>query len=362
MSDKNVIDREKVLNWQIISKYRNLLFGVAILWIMSLHSLNYTVIDRWKGFEKYRLLDSIHQLVDLGGAGVDIFLFLSGIGLYYSFSKCPDLKLFYGKRLKRVLIPYLIIGVANWVIRDIVYGLNPDGLLEDVFWVTFYTEGKSTYWYIVFILAMYLIYPLIYYMLESKYRSINLALLLFLALGLIYLLYTRDYETYRNIEKAVARVPIFIVGCYWGKIVKSGKPMHEGWVLYALIVPWIGGFFQYFGRDGGIPWKVTSRLWYGMLAIGVCILFSLLFSITELGLVGKLLNLMGTLSLELYLIHIAMKGLLKLWRPEYKQWGMGKTCLLYFLVVMVGSLLISILYHNISQKIGQKISSAKRAQ
>lgn len=360
MSEENTISRDKVLNWQIISKYRNLLFGVAILWIMLLHSLNYPVIDKWKGFKEYSLLHSIYQLVDLGGAGVDIFLFLSGIGLYYSFSKCSDLKLFYKKRLKRVLIPYLIIGVGNWVIRDIVYGLNPDGLLEDVFWVTFYTEGKSTYWYIIFILSMYLIYPLVYYMLESKHRNLNLAVLLFLAFGLIYIMYTRDYETYRNIEKAVSRIPIFLVGCYWGQMVKSRKPMHEGWVIYALIVPWIGGFFQYFGKNGGLPWKVTSRMWYGMMAIGVCILFSLLFSITELGIVGKFLNLAGTLSLELYLIHIAMKGLLKLWRPDYKQWGVGQTCLAYFLVVMVGSLLISILYHYVSQRISGIIQRKRK--
>jgi peptidoglycan/LPS O-acetylase OafA/YrhL len=90
-----------------------------------------------------------------------------------------------------------------------------------------------------------------------------------------------------------------------------------------------------------------------MMAIGLSLLFSLLLSVTELTYIKKVLNLMGTLSLELYLTHIAMNGILKRICLDYKEWSMAKSCLLYFLVVMVVSLIISILYHSISSKLSQ---------
>ena len=357
--DENIIYRDKLLNWRIISENRNILFGISILWIILLHTTNYPSIDKWEGFRENSHLFSLYNLINLGGDGVDIFLFLSGIGLYYSFSRCSDLKLFYQKRLKRVLIPYLIWGGAYWFIRDNIYAQNPGGFFEDLFWVTYWRDKVVTYWYISFILSMYLIYPIISYMLESRYRNINLVVLLTLALGTIYLVYTGNPELYGNIERSLARIPIFILGCYWGRIVKSGKPMSEGWIIYALLIPWLGGILQYIGRNGGIPWKVTSRLWYGLLAIAICILFSLLFSVVRLTRIRKFLNLSGTLSLELYLTHVGLQRLMKLWFPDYKSWGMLKNCIMYFVLVVVLAFILSVLYHYIGERLKEQMHSLK---
>lgn len=352
---ENIIYRDKLFNWQIISKNRNILFGISILWIILLHTTNYPVIDKWQGFREHSLLFSLYNLIDLGGAGVDIFLFLSGIGLYYSFSKCTDLKKFYVKRFKRVLIPYLIWGTGYWFIRDIIYAQNPNGFLEDLFWVTYYTDGVSTYWYISFILVMYLLFPLFYYMLESRHRNLNLVLLLALSIGLIAVMYNGNLELYLHIEKSVARIPVFILGCYWGRIVKSAKPMSEGWVIYALIIPWIGGILQYTDELGIVPWKITSRLWYGLLAIAICILFSMIFAVVRLERIRKFLNMAGTLSLELYLIHIALQRLMKLWYPDYESWSMAKNCIMYLLVVVIASFITANVYHYLSKKLTEKM-------
>jgi hypothetical protein len=159
---------------------------------------------------------------------------------------------------------------------------------------------------------------------------------------------------YKNIDKSISRIPIFIIGCYWGKIVKTKKELSNAWIIYALLIPLLGGFLEYIGYLNLFPWRISSRIWYGLMAIGICILFSLLFSITKLGIVGKLLNLAGTLSLELYLSHIALKGLLKLWCPNYKQWGFLQNCFLYFIVVVVGGFAVSITYHFVESKIKKK--------
>ena len=58
-----------------VSKYRNALMGISILWIMVHHSgLN--------------LPNPVFALKRTGYAGVDIFMFLSGLGCAVSLRKC----------------------------------------------------------------------------------------------------------------------------------------------------------------------------------------------------------------------------------------------------------------------------------
>ena len=74
--------------------------GMAILSILIFHYTEdcYTVGINYSGIVKlYKTY--------IGSSGVDIFLLLSGLGLYYSFSKNNSIKDFYSKRLKRVLVP-----------------------------------------------------------------------------------------------------------------------------------------------------------------------------------------------------------------------------------------------------------------
>lgn len=66
-----------------------------------------------------------------GSVGVDLFLFLSGMGLYFAICKRPTLPRFYLNRLKRILIPYVIIGDAYWVFRDIALRSDLPRLWED---------------------------------------------------------------------------------------------------------------------------------------------------------------------------------------------------------------------------------------
>lgn len=347
--------KSQLLNWRILSKNRNMLFGVAILLVMLLHSQGYTGISSWPGFKKSSILSCFYEVMTRSTVGVDMFLFLSGIGLYYSFSKNSDVKIFYIKRLKRVLIPYLVIGTVYWILRDLIFSSDSALFWKDLTWVTYYTKGTSTYWYVNFILIMYLIYPLVYYMLESRYRNLNLVLLMIFTCGLMCILYIYYPELYSNIEKSLGRMVAFFLGCYWGKLVKSGKRMNDMWLLYALFIPWLGGILQYLSKKDIIPWKLSIRPWYGLLAIGICILLSVIFTISDFGIIGKFLNLAGTHSLELYLTHVAMKNMLKIWMPGYKEWGFIKSCLMYLIFVVIVPLLLGIFYQSASKKIAKLI-------
>lgn len=62
---------------QLLSKYRNLLMGVATLLVIFGHSAgNGVLMPHW-----------LETLCGLGSVGVDIFLLMSGLGLWYSLNK-----------------------------------------------------------------------------------------------------------------------------------------------------------------------------------------------------------------------------------------------------------------------------------
>ena len=69
---------------ETISIFRRELMGIAILWIMLRH------LPISSGY--YYVLD---YLMNLGYGGVDMFLFLSGFGLFFSMKKDSRIGSFY---------------------------------------------------------------------------------------------------------------------------------------------------------------------------------------------------------------------------------------------------------------------------
>ena len=91
-------------NLSDLSTYRTQLMGIATLMIIICHANAYHVL----------LPRFLVSLLAWGNFGVDIFLFLSGIGLHYSLSKRninkkDDYMSFYQKRFYRIYIPYLMV-------------------------------------------------------------------------------------------------------------------------------------------------------------------------------------------------------------------------------------------------------------
>ena len=88
----------RLFTFKDISTYRSELMGWAILWIMMLH-FTFTQIKPL-GF-----------LAQYGFAGVEIFMFVSGFGLYFSLDKDNNLFRFYKRRLLRIFPTYYILGI-----------------------------------------------------------------------------------------------------------------------------------------------------------------------------------------------------------------------------------------------------------
>ena len=120
-----------MLNLGYLSKYRQELYGLSIISIIIFHYFE-TLID--SGIDGFPYYFSKGYVYIIGSIGVDIFLFLSGIGIYQSCKHNEKkLKKYYQHRFSKVIIPYTIIGLLFWVIKDVFVIEKAELLVEDFF-------------------------------------------------------------------------------------------------------------------------------------------------------------------------------------------------------------------------------------
>lgn len=165
-------------------------------------------------------INFILHLFSLGNRFVEVFLILSGMGLYYSFKKQENIKTFYLRRITKLLPTYLILGIPYWIYFDCFLNkMNIGQVFIDISFISFITEGNRRFWFIGLILGLYLFFPIFY---KIIYKNVNewigvgeILILYFLTTILIW---KSSPTVYANIEVAWGRIPCFIVGIVLGLI------------------------------------------------------------------------------------------------------------------------------------------------
>lgn len=321
------------MSWNLLSKFRSELMGLACLWVMLHH--NY--------FDWPIALESLERFAKYGNLGVDMFLLLSGVGLYYAWVKQPKLGTFYVRRLVRVLVPYALLAVPYWVWRDLWLGQG--SFLRDVTQLSFPLNGVITTWYIPAITVFYLCYPLIARFLFSGDRWSRTVILCGCVMVLcLHLAYDHD-QIYRNCEIALTRSVIFILGCALGKNVKDGTPIPKALPLLGLLLIMLNNSFR---RHTALA-AVWIRFSYIPLSLAVIILLCwLLWKLERFGWLRRFLRFFGERSLILYLSHVLIRNAFYHYYPVdlWDRWGV----LTYALILTV-SLILSTLIHPIIQKL-----------
>lgn len=151
----------RTYKWSEISNYRGEIFGILIISIILFHYFEGVAVSVGTG--KFLTLLAFLFKGAIGNVEVDVFLFLSGYGIFYSLSRKPGLIAFYIKRIQRVVIPYLIVGGAFWLIKDFIIGRESFGrFLYDYSLLSFWGEGIRIFWYISLICILYAISPYLY--------------------------------------------------------------------------------------------------------------------------------------------------------------------------------------------------------
>lgn len=151
-------------NVQDISEYRGQLMGIATLLVIFGHSVgNGVAMPRW-----------MESLCGLSSVGVDIFLLVSGLGLWYSLTSLngnnvqQGVRCWYLRRYKRILIPYLIIIGFHYTL-SVLHGMPISQALFELSTLSYWVNHQGA-WFIAMLIPVYALTPL-HYRIYNKVKS-----------------------------------------------------------------------------------------------------------------------------------------------------------------------------------------------
>lgn len=282
------------IEWARVSQYRGVLMGIAIIMIVLFH----VALPRSSAF---------FGLKRMGNMGVDIFFFLSGIGLWFAWVKRPDVLHFYRRRLLRILPAWLLFSTAFYLPDYLGPRRFSSSLADFIGDITinwdFWAHDELTFWYIPATLMLYLWAPWYMRLLVRNRSWVALPVLMMcwcVAVQYIPLI----HQAVGHIEIFWSRVPIFFIGIVAGQWVKDKRSLPRealpivATVTVALLALCIaleqmvhGRFPIFLERLIYIPLVIASLLWlcHYMHRMPSRLLSALTF--------------VGGISLEIYLIH-----------------------------------------------------------
>lgn len=275
------------ISWNILSKYRNELYGISILWIILFHGLEL------KNFAIDKSLTLFAALIKHGNCGVDIFLFLSGLCLYYSMKNDGNIYSFYKKRLKRILLPFLLIDGFYWLYVYILQNGDVLGFIKNITLYAFWFENNHFVWFIALIIPLYFLYPLLFkYILNNN--KINrfyyiLCLIVFVYLLCIAVNYF-NHEWYLSVELALPRIPVFLAGAYCGILAYDSKLINMRIKICSFIFVLIAIGYFYVHPIGLIK---SFRIPYFFFAPSIAIWISIVLEVIASTKVNRVLCLWG---------------------------------------------------------------------
>lgn len=223
----------------------------------------------------------------LGGIGVALFLFLSGYGINESYKR-NGLKLFWVKRLSRILIPYIIVISVRYLLNAVP---------EDYSWKSYLLDISglhTSYWFVTYLLFWYVVF---WIFTKFLYKYSILALLI-IAVASFFL--TSSLESEQSLS--------FLFGVAASQnsselaILSKKKKITLGIILLVISIAALAikqlppiraliNTFPYFGIELMI--KLPAAL--AVIILGT--FFNVMMN-------SRFLQLSGILSYELYLIHM----------------------------------------------------------
>ncbi len=282
-----------------ISRYRGELMGTAMLFVILFHV----------GLPRE---DAFFGLRRMGNIGVDIFLFLSGMGLWFSWTKQPSFRHFYLRRFLRIIPAWLLIAslyyIPDYLNLEITghrgHSTNFIDLIGDITinW-DFWLHDELTFWYIPAIMFLYLVSPL-YMSLIIKHPIYRWLPVMMIMWCILVQYVTPIHEAVGHLEIFWSRIPIFFIGINIAAAVKRKETMDGAsiWMIGLMfIMALAASIFLEQEKHGQFP-LFLERMLYIPLTVTTILLLNRVFRRTPAA-VNKAFKLVGALSLEAYLIH-----------------------------------------------------------
>lgn len=273
--------------------------GIATLWVMLYHSgIMFTAVNG-TGIRHYFYILSfyLYSLKTIGQISVDIFLFLSAIGLFFSMEKDDDIFSFYMRRVKRILPEYLIVNLA-WGILN----AEPIGtMISNISGFSFISEGYRGNWYFILLFFLYLVFPFLYRFVK-KYGNFKVLFIFAFVLLFNYAFSIIFSETFVHIEIALRRIPVFLLGLSIAESVKNGRKIN-GFAALLLAVIILIFSYTYIISDEHFM-NAFYRYVSGLNGISIIFLISYFCSqFKTKTFVTKIMGKCGSCSMECYLLY-----------------------------------------------------------
>ncbi len=282
-------------------------------------------------------------LQTFGYGGVDICLFASGLGCYYSLCANGDVGAFLKRRIKRIA-PGCVLTIGFWLVYRLVMGQIdlPMAVGNLIGLQSFTARGYEFNWYISAILLCYILAPYLKLGAERSTPVGKVLLLTFLLICIIPFLKNNGYMI------IVTRLPIFYAGMLLGDLSKRdvGVKRSHGFMMLAAFVLGIAALLFCYRR-------LTEYLWsYGLfwlpfllitppLCVGLSCLLELLARCKIGRYIASFLSLVGNYSLELYLMQVLWVVITPTFISKFRLdsvtdwvWGAG------VIAVIIGSLVL----------------------
>lgn len=276
------------MKYALISKYRTTLMGFATLWVALLHA------QMWF---RNPILEAIKVT---GHNGVDIFLFLSGFGLYYAYQKTQGFA-FIAKRFLRILPVFIPVALA----RIIYYhydGTSAFYLLTTLaFWFTY----DRSMWYISMILVLYLLTPLyMRYCFQGREKKCTM-----IAIPVTFLLSFFFFDHHQLLF--FGRLPIFLLGIYFGYQSYQGAQITKKQQTIGLLIMILAIAIQLYLKAIDVEDAIMfgkGGYWYCafFIVVPLCYLLASFFGWLEkknVLFINQFFDKFGKVSLAFYLLH-----------------------------------------------------------
>ena len=348
--NNKAISKSKGFSFSAISNTRGYIMGLATFMVVFCHSyINFDHLFKNAPF----IADTFTAIRKMGVSGVDVFLIISGFGLYYSFSNNSKLLNFYKKRITRILPAATIVPVF-WYAQKNMSGLGD--FFKKVTNLNFYTDGVRYFWYLALIVVLYAIYPLIHKLIE-KTGFYGTAGLIVLTIAGTLLLKKFDYQQYLYIEIALFRIPTFFIGVWFARLAK--KDVHIPYfviiIFGVLLIPATLMGFHYCSNwisdktfnHGTLI--MIQRLLGNVIGVSTTLVFAALLN-NRSNPFTTFLTWLGTYSLEIYLIHGNLGSLL------YNEISTGDPShLAYYIIVFIISIPLAMALKAFSDSINKNL-------
>lgn len=276
-----------------LSKYRTELMGLSALLILFCHSIAYIELPR-----------NIHYMISFGNIGVDLFLFLSGMGMWYSLTKLKKGMLFwYTDRYKKLFVPYLLVLLSIEAVKFALGKQVEHGIWNYLLGISslrFYVSHDAA-WFIAALIPLYLLAPFFFFLIKKfTWKATILLIVLLYIILFIPPCFTSELvnNIMGNIQFVAVRATCFVLGMSLGQFIKKNSTISMGWLIGMTLV-------------GFLAIVVTSHLVYGYFFFTLPLLSVFCCMIDRCS--KWLINFfyfMGGISLESYILNGSLPKLL----------------------------------------------------